>query len=218
MQHIVNFDALETVSTFVAQLIIDQIQTSCEASFSLALTGGRSVKPIYEKLKQSDVLNQKKVEVFLTDERCVSYEDERCNLRLIETACGVKTAFQCLHYGTDGEQTLAHFNRCVTPNKKFDFVLLGLGDDGHIASLFPNVQMEHERKAYLRIDAPTHIEPKVARISLSLHVLNQAKMGVVLALNEHKKQQLLVYGKATTPAYPFTLLNPEIYQFYTLSQ
>jgi 6-phosphogluconolactonase len=143
----------EEVSTAVAELVAAQAEQSIQSAgqFSIVLSGGQTPRRMYEMLARPPLLTRidwSGVHVFWGDERCVSPYDSRSNYRMAFDVWlrSVPIPTAQIHR-IRGElnpreaaieyQTLLKDYFCDRP-PRFDLVLLGLGDDGHTASLFPH--------------------------------------------------------------------------------
>jgi 6-phosphogluconolactonase len=152
--------------------------------FSVAVAGGQTPVPTYLRLAQPEVRDQvpwEQVHVFWGDERCVPPDDSRSNEGMVRhtllSNVGVPEAqvhpIRCAGdpaaAAGDYETTLrAHFGD--TP--RFDLVLLGLGMDGHTASLFPGTSVLRERRRWAAAVRPA--TKRLVRVTLTLPVLEQA--------------------------------------------
>ena len=131
-------------------------------TFSIALSGGSTPKPVYERLATdySSALDWSRIHLFFGDERAVDPDDEQSNYAMVKAALidPLKLADENIHRirGEDDPKAAAeayeaeiqaHFSE--TPNQLFDLNLLGMGDDGHTASLFPNTAAIHEDKKWV---------------------------------------------------------------------
>ena len=147
--------------------------------FVLAIPGGSVVSLLARGLAKVDAANW---HVFWTDERCVPLSDPQSNFRLAETELLPKLAGAHLHpirgSAADYEQEIAGF-------LPLDLVLLGVGEDGHVASLFPGNPALLETK---RAVADVHHAPKPPpeRVTLTLPVLNAARQVLVVAAGAGK--------------------------------
>ena len=147
--------------------------------FVLAIPGGSVVSLFARGLARVDAANW---HVFWTDERRVPLSDPHSNFRLAETELLPKLAGAHLHpirgSAADYEQEIAGF-------LPLDLVLLGVGEDGHVASLFPGNPALLETK---RAVADVHHAPKPPpeRVTLTLPVLNAARQIVVVAAGAGK--------------------------------
>ena len=106
----------------------------------LALAGGRTPWPVYERLAQAD-LDWSGVTVLPTDERCVPHGHEASNLRGLEAAFaaarGIRTEPLTVSDGGCDESEQHARELLAGLQRRFDAVVLGMGTDGHTASLFP---------------------------------------------------------------------------------
>lgn len=168
--------------------------------FSAALSGGSTPRRLYELLGEKpyrDAVDWQRVHVFWVDERCVPRDHGESNFRLaFDTVLStVPLPTENIHRikGEEGPDRAAReyeddirtfFGTSGTPS--FDLIILGVGEDGHTASLFPDSPLLNER---LRIAVPVYLEkPKLNRITLTLPVLNNAARILVLATGEKKAE------------------------------
>lgn len=156
---------------------------------SILLTGGRSAKVLYEEWGSlPDFLAMKGVNFYLGDERCVGVDSPLSNYSMIKSALFKKNldALRNFH-GIDMSglsfDEAAKSYADVLP-EKIDILLLTVGDDGHIASLFPNDPslLDHVNRVVTTI-APC--EPK-NRITITPLVITQARNIFVLAPGKNK--------------------------------
>ena len=169
--------------------------------FNLALAGGSTPEQLYSLLARPPYLMKvdwQKVHVFWGDERCVPPDNELSNYRLAAKALleHVPLPEENVHRihgelppeqaATAYERVLReHFGQVALP--RFDLVLLGLGEDGHTASLFPGSQALEEKEHWTA--AVAHHQPPaplVDRVSFTLPVLNAAAVILVLVSGEAK--------------------------------
>ena len=115
--------------------------------FKFCVSGGSTPKSVYQLLSNSD-LNWGKVDVFLGDERCVDPNSELSNSLMLKnsllTNFGSKAFFYEIFNDLKADNEAIKnqfisklFEKCGSNPPSFDLTLLGLGDDGHTASLFP---------------------------------------------------------------------------------
>jgi 6-phosphogluconolactonase len=153
----------------------------------LVATGGRSPGPVYDRLSQAG-LDWAHVAVTLSDERHVDASSPNANARLLRERLfvGPAASAQYLPLTDYAERVL----RKLLP---FDAVLLGMGEDGHIASLIPGSPvMAHAMDpagAALTAESPQGFgSPPVARITLTLAALLQSRAIFLLIAGEAKRQ------------------------------
>jgi 6-phosphogluconolactonase len=155
---------------------------------SIVLTGGGSVGRAYERAA-SRAPDWSRVEVWWGDERCVPPDDERSNYRLAqETLLGrLSVAPREVHRirGELAPDEAAGELDAALGGAELDLLLLGIGPDGHMASLFPgSPQLEvTDRRA---THGPAGLEPWVDRVTFTLPTIQSAKRIVFVASGESK--------------------------------
>jgi 6-phosphogluconolactonase len=123
--------------------------------FAVALSGGNTPKPVYQRLADARSIDWTKVHVFFGDERCVPPDDQRSNYLMARTTLLDQIAIspQNVHRmrGEDDPGAAANayaleMTSALGAEPRLDLVLLGLGDNGHTASLFPGLAVVTETK------------------------------------------------------------------------
>ena len=155
------FDSLETLNQSVLQAFIDLAESTIAARgvFRVSLSGGSTPKMLYESLaKQS--LDWSRIEWFWGDERNVPHDHADSNYRMVREAllgpAGIPTSnvFPVPVQTDDPHKAALAYESMMrsrfdaaTPFPVWDLVLLGMGDDAHTASLFPETKAidEHQR-------------------------------------------------------------------------
>ena len=200
------FPDLAALSAYAADLFVQAAQEAIAARgrFTVALTGGSSPHRTYELLAQaphSSRIEWANVFVFLGDERFVPTDDERSNYgmcrRLLLDHAPIPAA-QVLPIPTgtatvqeaaaEYAQTLARVfaQSADGPPPALDLILLGMGDDGHCASLFPGMPTLHVADRWVVSSPPGTLPPPVDRVTCTFPVLNAARQ-VVFLVNGEKK-------------------------------
>ncbi len=178
-------DATATV-LFSAHHFLDLAKKNIhqKGSFFAALSGGSTPKAIYQALAKSDELESidwTKVFLFFSDERAVPPTDSDSNYHMAMTSGIEKLAIphenifrmqaeaDIESYANQYEQKIIK----MIPNNKFDLIMLGMGDDGHTASLFPET---HGLKVTDRLVIANYIpSKKIWRMTLTFDCINAAK-------------------------------------------
>jgi 6-phosphogluconolactonase len=151
---------------------------------AVALSGGGTPTPAYQRAAQLEP-DWSRVEIFFADERCVPPDDERSNFRLVREALGdVRATIHRIEGELPPEEAAARYDELVH-GRTLDLVLLGIGPDGHTASLFPGAPALDERERSAVAAEPT-MEPLVPRVTLTLPVLNAARSAVFLVTGAAK--------------------------------
>jgi 6-phosphogluconolactonase len=193
--------------------------------FTIALSGGSTPKTLYNLLATNakSILPWDRMFFFWGDERHVPPTDPESNYRMVEETMLSKVpvpagnVFRIPAENPDAaaaaeayEKTLQKFY-ALAPGKfpKFDLILLGLGPDGHSASLFPGTEALREKS---RLVVANWVEKfKTHRITFTLPVLNAARLVVFLVSGTGKADALHAVLESDAPGeqYPSKLVRPE---------
>lgn len=181
--------------------------------FSVALSGGSTPKKLYETLLKPEFAEQidwARVDLFWSDERCVAPDSPESNygmaMHYFNQAPLNKTAkFRMPADSANLNQAAQEYEMQIRKycfEHKFDLVLLGIGDDGHTASLFPHTAaLQEEKHLVVAAFVP---EKKSYRMTLTFPCINQARKIMVLALGKAKAEVLktIFYGPQDFTKYP----------------
>jgi 6-phosphogluconolactonase len=187
--------------------------------FAVALAGGSTPESTYKTLAQdyADRIDWSKVHVFFGDERTVSPEDEDSNFRMVR-----ETLLSHIRVGS------VHRMRCELPPTEaaadyerqlreffgtdgvpaFDLILLGLGEDGHTASLFPETSALDVTDRWVVVNPVLKLE--TTRLTLTIPVINAGGAIAFLVAGEDKAAALkeVLEGDADPRAYPAKFIRP----------
>ena len=191
----------EGISHAIAECIRKAIESN--ESAHILLSGGTTPLVVYARLAKENI-QWDKVWVGLVDERYVPLDHPKNNERALREAFGEAVCSQAhfigmVHDDQDAEHNLSmvsvEYKRFM---ERTDFVLLGMGKDGHFASLFPNDSSSEVdlRSDSVKILCTTAPEFPTERISCSKGMLKQAKE-VVLMITGTEKETILNDNKET---------------------
>lgn len=218
-----SFPDLEALSRAAAGIFVAEATTSLarQARFAVALSGGATPRRTYELLATGpfrDRMNWQQVHVFWGDERSVPPADPQSNYRLARLALLEHVplppenvhpipAFPAVEMGAwKYEADLKAFFGQAAP--RFDLIFLGLGADGHTASLFPGSPvLEEERRWVAGVPAPGR---GAARVTLTAWAINRAALVVFLVSGQDKAEALknVVAGPREPQRFPAQLIRP----------
>ncbi|MGH2727108.1 MAG: 6-phosphogluconolactonase [Actinomycetota bacterium] len=170
----------------------------------VALSGGGTPKRTYELLGERGTLAADDVEVFFVDERCVPPTDHASNYRLVAETIGDHANVHGIRGEIDPDEAAREYEALVRERfaempPAFDLMLLGIGGDGHTASLFPGSPELAERERLVVATAKEH--GWVRRVTMTLPVLNAAGHSLMLATGRDKARAVAdVLSGGTSPA------------------
>lgn len=207
----------EALARRAADVLLSAVKAT-DGRFATALSGGSTPSRLYELLAQSpyrDAFPWQRAHVFWSDERFVPTGDARSNYRMArETLLShVSIPRTNIHpiptEGTEPEYAAMAYERTLKsyygaarldPERAlFDMTLLGLGEDGHIASLFPGAPALSEHERWVVAVTERAAEP---RISLTYPALESSRQAVFLVSGELKREILarVLRGESDLPA------------------
>lgn len=169
---------------------------------TLVLSGGNTPKPIYKKLSESTKIDWNKVYIFFGDERYIDSNHTDNNYHMAyehlislidipsKNIFPVTTNLPYIDCIVDYEKRITTFFAQHNNQESFDVVLLGLGSDGHIASLFPNTEALNEKDKYVVKNTTTEFAVK-KRISLTMKAFENAHHIVFLIAGDEDKKNIL---------------------------
>lgn len=191
------------LADYAAGLFIEAAQTAINAHhrFSAALSGGSTPRQLYARLAQSDLVsrvNWDAVHLFWGDERCVPPDHPDSNYRMVRESLRVPIPEENIHriHGELASELAAEeyenkLRSFFTETPRFDLILLGMGEDGHTASLFADSPALKESARWaVAVAHETPPPPLVPRVSLTLPVINNAQDIVFLVNGAGKASRL----------------------------
>lgn len=220
------YPSAKDVADRAARWMIDlgQICLQRTGRFSIALSGGSTPDLLYELLasQHQTALDWSKVHLFWGDERCVPPDHPQSNF------CGFNERFirrlpqdnQPVYHRMKGElpplaaateyeaDLRSYFGMMDSDAHSFDLTLLGMGEDGHTASLFPGTQAVHENQKWV----VAHYIQKLDtwRLSLTPAILNQSAEILILVTGKAKAKTLekVLHGPYQPDLFPIQVIQP----------
>ncbi|AZB10828.1 6-phosphogluconolactonase [Chryseobacterium sp. G0162] len=215
------FNTLDTLYKKAADTFVDLSEQSIQKNgkFVVAISGGSSPKAIFSLLATSeyaDKIDWNKVYFFWVDERWVALDDEKSNFKMtLETLLNKVPVnkdqiFPMYKGGIDPEDYAkeyeAQIRNVLGEEGVFDFILLGMGDDGHTASLFPGEAVLDEKEKWV---AAYYLKPQeMFRITLTEPIINKANNILIVTFGTSKKHALneVLNGEYNPKLYPLQLI------------
>jgi 6-phosphogluconolactonase len=216
------FDDAETLARNAAQWFCDKARAAT-GRFAVCCSGGSTPKRLYQRLAEPDVMARfpwHRVHWFWGDERFVPHDHPDSNYGMTRAALlsRVPVPPDNIHaVPTEGltpeqaagayDRTLRDFYGAARPEPArplFDVVLLGIGDDGHTASLFPGQPALDETRRWVVAVLGARAE---ARITLTFPALDSARDAIFLAVGA-KKRDVVQRARAGDRALPSARIKP----------
>lgn len=183
--------ALEIITTSIKKILKKQDKVI------LGVPGGRSVLGIFSLLREARNIPWGKVYIFMVDERLVPLDNKESNFRLVKKfftdVLDKKAILPDVNvHPFIMNKTMSDFGISEYENKlkkfggAYDIILLSIGEDGHVASLFPNHHsIKNEAQFYLVInDSPKQPQK---RMTISKNLLLKSKVAIILITGEYKR-------------------------------
>ncbi|MEO0559805.1 MAG: 6-phosphogluconolactonase [Bacteroidota bacterium] len=215
-------DVASELATRTADALRAALATEPRAS--LCLTGGSTPAPAYRQLATLDAIAWDRVHVFWGDERAVGPDHADSNYRLAcETLLNALDLPEANLHRIEGERgaeaAAYHYEQVLlsffgAESVTFDVLHLGMGGDGHTASLFPGSPALAEMKRYTVDTVAPPASPIRDRVSLTFPVLNSARTTLIAAHGEGKREAFAAALDAfddpeTPPSPPVAKIRPE---------
>ena len=187
----ISFDDEMSLSEALAQEILNIAKKSIfeKDCFSIVLTGGQSVLNLYKILSKSDS-NWEKWYIYIGDERCVPMRhkdrnDQVINEIWLDNSTISKNNIHFIQAELGLIEAQKEYEKVLKKIDKFDVVLLSVGEDGHVASLFPNHSYPDNKMVVIESNSPK--SPK-QRLSMSYKQLNKSNYIFKLLIGKSKQQ------------------------------
>jgi 6-phosphogluconolactonase len=198
----------------VAELLLD---VAC-AGGHVALSGGSTPKRAYELVGASDA-DMSAATLWLGDERVVPADDERSNLSMIRAALTDRLPeerrprLMAVDTPLGADAAAAAYEdllrETVGNHPRLDLALMGLGPDGHTASLFPGKPALQEDHRFVVGVPEAGMEPMVARVTMTLPLLNAAREVVFLVEGDGKAEAVArAFSEPPDETAPSALVRP----------
>ena len=217
----------QVVKTLAASITDHALRAvSLNGIFHLALSGGTSPMMLYETLAFSaKVFPWQHTHIWMVDERCVPFTSKESNLNLINekllqrvpiSPFNIHPMYVLLKGGLcdpddkGAEHYEAELRRSLGDNQ-LDFVVLGVGADGHTASLFPGQAILNNKDKWISLAESGYAYKVKQRMTMTLSLINKAKTVAVLVFGDHKQDivKKLSSGEIDMWNYPVAGIQPD---------
>jgi 6-phosphogluconolactonase len=218
------FKSIDELSQFFAEkLAISVNETPAGSFFSIVLSGGSTPRLVFNYLAANfrDSIDWQKVQVFWGDERCVPPESDESNFRMAKESLlehvpiPAKNIFR-IRGEADPFVEADRYSELVRQQlpsvdkiPRFDFLMLGLGEDGHTASIFPGSLDLFSSD--LLFEATQNPYSKQKRITATGKVINHSKTVIFLVTGESKAEMVarIIERKEGWEQLPASMVHPE---------
>lgn len=198
---------VDDVASAFAQHVIDRTAAQSGTQFSLAFSGGSTARECYERLavEGNSRVNWSIVDAWWGDERCVPLDDVDSNFRLVsESLLSKVSPLASVHpMRSDVNDPADTYDRLVRSAPPIDLIHLGLGPDGHTASLFPASEALNapaDRLVVSNVDPLAHNPHE--RLTFTYAGISRCRSAVVTVAGSSKTEALhrVLDGDLTAPA------------------
>ena len=221
--------SVEILSEQFAQLLIEKVNNRKD-DFNIALSGGSTPQNVFEYLAahHQNTIGWHKVKFFWGDERCVPPTDSESNYKmayeslLSSLQIPASNIFR-IRGENDPQNEATEYSDIVKKQlpqiiniPKFDLIMLGLGEDGHTASIFPNQKSLLESEQIYA--SAVHPETGQKRITLTGKVINNASTIVFIVTGNNKAKVVdeIINQKDNYKNYPASFILPHNGELYWL--
>jgi len=179
-------DAALTAILDAAILAIQQ-----RGMFHLVISGGETPRKIYQQLRSAQT-DWSKWHIYFSDERCLPTTDRNRNSRMageawLDHVSIPENQIHIIPTEIGASQSALRYAAIMSTVKMFDLVLLGLGEDGHTASLFPNHEWGDKPDSPDTLAVINAPKPPSERVSLSAACLSRSRGVLFLVAGESKR-------------------------------
>jgi 6-phosphogluconolactonase len=189
-----------------AERVIEAFHSRPHDGFSFAVSGGELARHCYERLADDagSQIDWWKVDVYWGDERCVPLDDENSNYRLVRESLLEKVGAVNANYPMRCDEGPDPYQLRIGELGRIDVVHLGMGPDGHTASLFPSSAALDADPGRLVVmnDDPSGTNP-FPRMTLTYAGIARARLALVTVTGDQKRDPLARVA-AGDPAVPAT--------------
>lgn len=229
-----NESLISGAADFIAELATQAI--AARGRFTLALSGGNTPRPVYARLATAvyrERIDWSKVQVFFGDERCVPPDDPQSNYHMVRTTLFDQVTLPegNIHRirGEDApEQAATDYANILQrifggdaaaggpPPEGFDMILLGMGDNGHTASLFPGLAAVTEPVRWVMAQYVEVVG--MWRVTITPVVINAARQVAFLVSGANKAEMLhrVLEGPYQPMVLPSQIIKPTHGQLHWL--
>lgn len=215
------FNSLDELSKYFSNYLSNQVDLSND-KFNLVLSGGSTPKHIFQyiALHFKEKIDWNRINIFWGDERCVPPNSPESNFKMSDESLlskiniPEKNIFRIKGEDNPDEEA-ERYSKAIEQNvtlenskPRFDLIMLGLGEDGHTASIFPDqLRLLEDENIY---SVSVHPGTKQNRITITGKVINNAKNIIFIATGKNKSKIVseILNNKNHTKKYPADFIIP----------
>jgi 6-phosphogluconolactonase len=192
----------------LAAVVAERLARAARDGGNVVLTGGKTPEQAYQEAAKREG-DWSKLDLWWGDERCVPRDHDESNYAMAKRALldRLERTPRSVHRikGELGKEEAAADYELELGDTQLELLLLGMGPDGHIASLFPNAPTLRQRRRVLPAEAG--MEPFIDRVTLSVPALRSAREILFLIAGESKAEAAArAFGAEPSPEIPASLV------------